>query len=106
MIQLFEVCDSGPHALEIPASVERFDDLYQHLELGVYTALRTFEGYKFLALDHHLQRTADSIAGLKWDYAFHPELIRKQRSHTASNITTPGSWHINPSDQSEQRTLP
>ena len=77
MIQLFEVCESGPQALKIPASVKRFEDLYQDLELGVYTALRTFEGYKFLALDHHLQRTSDSITGMKWDYAFNPELIRK-----------------------------
>ncbi len=77
MIQLFEVCETGPKALKIPANAERFEDLYQHLDLGVYTALRTFEGYKFLALEHHLQRTADSIASLKWNYAFSPELIRK-----------------------------
>ncbi len=77
MLQLFAVTDNHPVALEVPATATHFEALYQDLEPGVYTAMRTFEGHKFLALDHHLQRTADSITGLNWAYEFSQARMRR-----------------------------
>ena len=52
-------------------------DLYEGLELGVYSALRTFEHCKFLELDHHLERTRRSMARLGWQYAWDEARLRR-----------------------------
>ncbi len=65
-VQLFAVEQDGIRPLPIPEHVTSFDELYDGLELGVYSALRTFEHNKFLFLEHHIQRTRDSMALLGW----------------------------------------
>jgi len=77
MLQLFAVTDTQAVALMIPAAAKSFEDLFKDLKPGVYTAMRTFEGHKFLALDQHLQRTEDSIASLGWEYEFDQTRIRR-----------------------------
>ncbi len=77
MLQLFAVTDNQPVALQVPPVAKNFEDLYQGLQPGVYTAMRTFAHFKFLALEHHLQRTADSITRLGWDYCFDQARMRK-----------------------------
>ena len=51
--------------------------LYRGLELGVYSALRTFEHCKFLDLDHHLARTRRSMARLGWQYPWNEARLRQ-----------------------------
>ncbi|MEZ4589606.1 MAG: aminotransferase class IV [Chloroflexota bacterium] len=65
-VQLFAVEMDGLRPLPIPPNAISFDPLYDGLELGVYSALRTFEHNKFLYLEHHIQRTRDSMALLGW----------------------------------------
>lgn len=66
MVQLFVVEPGGIRPLPVPEHATSFDQLYDGLELGVYSALRTFEHNKFLYLAHHIQRTRDSMALLGW----------------------------------------
>ncbi len=65
-VQLFAVEQDGIRPLPVPNSVISFDQLYDGLELGVYSALRTFDHNKFLYLEHHIQRTRDSMVLLGW----------------------------------------
>lgn len=68
LIQLFAVEPSGPVSLPVPPDARSFPDLYRNVELGVYSALRTFDHYNFLALDEHLDRTERSMSLLGWNY--------------------------------------
>jgi len=77
MLKLYANTDQLPEVLKVPEQAKRFEDLYTGVQPGVYTALRTFEQFKFLALDHHLQRTADSIVRLGWDYSFDQARMRR-----------------------------
>ena len=54
--------------LAVPPDAKSFDDLFGQFVLGVYSALRTFDHYKFLRLDEHLARTERSMALLGWGY--------------------------------------
>lgn len=65
-VQLFAVEQAGLRPLFVPDDVTSFDQLYDGLSLGVYSALRTFDHNKFLCLAHHIQRTRDSMALLGW----------------------------------------
>lgn len=74
---LFAVTDEGPQPLRVPPGANGFDGLYEGLELGVYSSLRTFGHRKFLDLDHHLARTRRSMARLGWDHAFDEARFRR-----------------------------
>ena len=65
-VHLFAVETEAIRPLAIPDHVTGFDQLYDGLELGVYSALRTFDHNKFLHLAHHIQRTRDSMILLGW----------------------------------------
>lgn len=65
-VQLFAVEQDGIRPLPVPNDVTGFDQLYDGLALGVYSALRTFNHNKFLCLEHHIQRTRNSMALLGW----------------------------------------
>lgn len=75
LIQLFAVEPSGPVPLAVPAGARAFPDLYHDVELGVYSALRTFDHHNFLALDGHLDRTEQSMALLGWRYELDRERL-------------------------------
>ena len=65
-VQLFAVEMDGIRPLPVPDQVTSFDQLYDGLDLGVYSALRTFAHNKFLYLEHHIERTRRSMALLGW----------------------------------------
>ena len=76
-LHLFAVTESGPIPLPVPDAAERFEDLYQGMELGVYSSFRTFEHNKFLDLKHHLQRTERSMERLGWSYSLDQKRLRR-----------------------------
>ena len=76
-VQLFAVGPTEPQPLPVPKSAKSFDDLYDGLALGVYSALRTFAHNKFLCLQEHIERTKKSMALLGWDYQLDEMLLRK-----------------------------
>lgn len=65
-VQLFAVEDDEIRPLPVADAVIDFNQLYDGLQLGVYSALRTFEHNKFLYLEQHIQRTRESMALLGW----------------------------------------
>jgi branched-subunit amino acid aminotransferase/4-amino-4-deoxychorismate lyase len=66
--QLFAVQPEGPQPLPWPVGAASVHEVFDDLPLGVYSALRTFEHNKFLWLDHHLDRTEQSMRLLGWEY--------------------------------------
>lgn len=76
-VQLFAVTEAGAQSLVVPPGVRSFDDLYDGLALGVYSALRTFEHEKFLCLQEHIKRTKRSMVLLGWDYQLDETLLRQ-----------------------------
>lgn len=64
--QLFALTERGPEPLAVPPGAASHHELFDGLALGVYSALRTFEHERFLALDWHLERTERSMALLGW----------------------------------------
>ena len=64
--QLFALTERGPEPLPVPPGAAGHHELFDSLALGVYSALRTFEHERFLALDWHLERTERSMALLGW----------------------------------------
>jgi branched-chain amino acid aminotransferase len=80
--RLYAVTDGGNVQLPIPQEITDLTSLYAGLDLGVYSALRTYHHIKFLELDAHLDRTEKSMALLGWDYELDRERL-KQALHTA-----------------------
>jgi branched-subunit amino acid aminotransferase/4-amino-4-deoxychorismate lyase len=75
---LYAIEDSG--VIELPVAKARATaatGLYQCMELGVYSALRTFEHCKFLHLDHHVVRTRKSMQRLGWRYPWNESRLRR-----------------------------
>jgi branched-chain amino acid aminotransferase len=64
--ELYALTEAGPERLPVPPGVTSHHELFDGLALGVYSALRTFEHERFLALDWHLERTERSMALLGW----------------------------------------
>lgn len=81
-IQLFAVEVAGIRPLPIPDHITSFDQLYDGLDLGVYSALRTFAHNKFLYLEHHIERTRRSMGLLGWQDELDETRLR-QGLHTA-----------------------
>ena len=75
-VQLFAVTRSAVKPLRVPETAQSFDDLYDGLALGVYSALRTFEHEKFLCLQEHIERTKRSMELLGWTYQLDEALLR------------------------------
>jgi len=77
LLQLFAVTPSGAQPLAVPTTAQDFTDLYQGVELGVYSVLRTFDHNKFLYLESHLARTVQSMRLLGWSYALDLPSLRQ-----------------------------
>lgn len=75
--RLYAVTDEGIEELPIPESISDLTSLYAGLDLGVYSALRTYDHNKFLALDAHLDRTEKSMALLGWEYALDRDRLKQ-----------------------------
>lgn len=67
MVQLFAVETDGIRPLPVPPNATSFDQLYDGLDLGVYSALRTFAHNQFLFLADHIARTRSSMKLLGWE---------------------------------------
>ncbi|MCB8945790.1 MAG: aminotransferase class IV [Ardenticatenaceae bacterium] len=65
-LQLFAVTEQGVQRLAVPAEATDFNNLYDGLPMGVYSALRTYGHNKFMGLEAHLERTERSMALLGW----------------------------------------
>lgn len=65
-LQLFALAAGGPKALAVAATTGTMHDAMDPLPDGVYSALRTFRGNRFLELEAHLERTQQSMHALGW----------------------------------------
>jgi branched-chain amino acid aminotransferase len=75
--RLYAVTDGGIVNLPIPQEIADLTTLYAGLDLGVYSALRTYDHVKFLDLDAHLDRTERSMALLRWNYKLDRDRLKK-----------------------------
>lgn len=76
-LRLYAVEEDGVRPLPVPDDATSFDDLYDGLALGVYSALRTFEHNKFLHLERHLARTYRSLEWVPWSYDLDEARLRR-----------------------------
>jgi branched-chain amino acid aminotransferase len=76
-VQLFAVVGSEPKPLPVPPGASTFHDLLDDVELGVYSALRTFRHDRFLRLDAHFDRTDRSMQLLGWDFRLDRPSLRR-----------------------------
>lgn len=76
-VALYAVTDAGANKLDLPNRLPSLYDLPEELPLGVYTALRTFDHYKFLRLADHLRRLEQSMAVLNWRWELDERAIRR-----------------------------
>ncbi|MGD8807542.1 MAG: aminotransferase class IV [Chloroflexota bacterium] len=77
-VQLHAILPDGPHKLAIPAGgAANVHALFDDLPVGVYTSLRTYQHNQFLHLADHLDRLAQSMALLGWDYPLDRQRLRR-----------------------------
>ena len=88
-VQLFAVETGAIRPLPVPDHVTGFDQLYDGLELGVYSALRTFAHNKFLCLAEHIQRTRDSMTLLGWPDELDEARLRQGLHEATSHYPLP-----------------
>ena len=67
-VQLYSVTDEGAVHLPVPPDAKTIHDPFRDLPLGVYSAFRTYQHFKFLRLDAHIDRTVKSMKLLGWTY--------------------------------------
>lgn len=89
--QLFAVEPNYIRPLPVPDSVQSFADLFDGLQLGVYSALCTFNHNKFLYLDAHIARTVQSLQLLGWDYQLDESLLRNALHEVCTAYPLPNS---------------
>lgn len=89
--RLFAVKDDGIEEIPIPEHITNLTTLYATLELGVYSALRTYEHNKFLELDAHLDRTERSMDLLNWDYDFDRGRLKRALHQATTAFPAPDS---------------
>ncbi|MFN2123004.1 MAG: aminotransferase class IV [Candidatus Promineifilaceae bacterium] len=89
--RLYAVTDDGISELAIPQQITNLTDLYSGLELGVYSALRTYEHNKFLELDAHLDRTERSMAVLNWDYHLDRDRLKRALHEAVTAFPAPNA---------------
>ena len=73
---VYAVTTTAVQQLKLPFTPASMHDLPEDLPLGVYTAFRTFDHYKFLRLSDHFRRLEQSMALLNWRYALDEAAIR------------------------------
>jgi branched-subunit amino acid aminotransferase/4-amino-4-deoxychorismate lyase len=76
-VQLFAVVGAEAKPLPVPAGAATFHDLLDDVELGVYSALRTFHHDRFLWLDAHFDRTDRSMELIGWDFRLDRPSLRR-----------------------------
>lgn len=76
-VRLYAVTAEGAQELHLAPPPANLYDLPPGLALGVYTAFRTFDHYKFLQLSDHLHRLSHSMALLSWRYELDEAALRQ-----------------------------
>lgn len=76
-VQLYSVTDAGAKKLDPPEPLSSLYDLPEAFSLGVYTAMRTYDHYKFLRLSDHLRRLKQSMSVLNWRYKLDERAVRR-----------------------------
>jgi len=76
-VQFFAITEMGAEPLPVPEGVKAMNELFDGLNLGVYTSLCTFEHNKFLYLEAHLDRLQNSANLKGWDYLLDKQLVRQ-----------------------------
>lgn len=76
-VPLYSVTETGAKELDPPEPLASLYDLPGALSLGVYTAMRTYDHYKFLRLSDHLRRLEESMSVLNWRYELDERAIRR-----------------------------
>lgn len=76
-VRLYSVTSTGAKELDPPEPMTSLYDLPDALSLGVYTAMRTYDHYKFLRLSDHLRRLEESMAVFNWRYQLDERAIRR-----------------------------
>ena len=74
-VQLYAVLDEGPVRVPGEGQHAGFEGLYEGLEPGVYTALRTFKHNCFLELGQHLRRLRTSMLRFGMTEELHTERV-------------------------------
>jgi branched-subunit amino acid aminotransferase/4-amino-4-deoxychorismate lyase len=69
-LQLFGVRGSELFPMPVPSGAVDLHDLFAGIPPGIYSALRTFAGDRFLRLDAHLDRCRRCVARAGWHTAF------------------------------------
>lgn len=75
-LQLFALTPNGPRSLPVAATTGTMHDAMDPLPDGVYSALRTFRGNRFLELGPHLERTQRSMDALGWKKTLDQDALR------------------------------
>lgn len=88
-LELYAVTEAGPFELAAPAGVREVNDAFDHLPLGIYEGLRTFEHTKFIGLTEHLDRADRSAAGLGWDFRLDRGLLCRSLHEVVSAYPAP-----------------
>ena len=88
-VQLFAVVGSEPQPLPVPSGARTFHDLLDDVELGVYSALRTFHHDRFLWLEQHFDRTDLSMQLLGWDFRLDRKALRLALHRVATAYPLP-----------------
>jgi branched-chain amino acid aminotransferase len=76
-LELYAVEPERIVTLPVPPGARNFAQMMAGCELGVYSALRTFAHHKFLHLEDHLARTAQSLQLAGWEADFDQQRLRR-----------------------------
>lgn len=81
-IELWAVEESGPRRLRVPGAAADVNQAFAGLPPGVYSALRTYGGHRFLRLEDHLDRTQRSADRLGWELVIDRAALRQALDET------------------------
>jgi branched-chain amino acid aminotransferase len=87
--RLYAVTEDGIEELAVPKNISSLTNLYASLDLGVYSALRTYNHNKFFELDAHLDRTERSMVLLNWDYRLDRERFKRALNQAVTTFPAP-----------------
>src|SRR5689334_7306162 len=76
-VELHALTSDGPRALRVDPKAASVHAAMLALPDGVYSALRTFRGDRFLDLEPHLERTQRSMDGLGWEKTLDRRAVRE-----------------------------
>lgn len=76
-LTLFAIEPEGPRALALPQGASSIHDVFDGLELGVYSALHSWPRGRFFRLEDHFERTDTSMRRLGWSEELDRAALRR-----------------------------